>query len=93
MRPGRFIFASLIVSSLVWWLNFSSDTGASTPTQINAGTHLIVEEGRLHILVTGGAGFIGSHAALLLMDLGHAVTVVDNLSRGVRRALETRRAT
>ncbi|MBL6742721.1 MAG: NAD-dependent epimerase/dehydratase family protein, partial [Synechococcus sp. BS301-5m-G53] len=32
------------------------------------------------ILVTGGAGFIGSHTCLVLLDAGHEVVVVDNLS-------------
>jgi UDP-glucose 4-epimerase len=35
-------------------------------------------------LVTGGAGFIGSNITDALIDSGHAVTVVDNLSRGRR---------
>jgi UDP-glucose 4-epimerase len=35
-------------------------------------------------LVTGGAGFIGSHITDALVDAGHAVTVVDDLSRGRR---------
>jgi UDP-arabinose 4-epimerase len=35
-----------------------------------------------HVLVTGGAGFIGSHATMRLMDEGYAVTIVDNYSRG-----------
>lgn len=34
------------------------------------------------ILVTGGAGFIGSHIVDLLIDAGHEVIVVDNLSSG-----------
>ncbi|SVB37488.1 uncharacterized protein METZ01_LOCUS190342 [marine metagenome] len=34
------------------------------------------------ILVTGGAGFIGSHIVDRLLNLGHEVTVVDNLSSG-----------
>ena len=34
------------------------------------------------ILVTGGAGFIGSHVAHALIDRGHAVTVLDDLSGG-----------
>ncbi len=35
-----------------------------------------------HILVTGGAGFIGSHAVRALIDQGYSVTVLDNLSKG-----------
>ncbi len=45
----------------------------------------------MNILVTGGAGYIGSHAALRLLEDGHAVTVIDNMSRGnagAVRALE-----
>jgi UDP-glucose 4-epimerase len=36
------------------------------------------------ILVTGGAGYIGSHTVRLLLRQGHDVTVVDNLSKGHR---------
>jgi UDP-glucose 4-epimerase len=46
----------------------------------------------MRALVTGGAGYIGSHAALRLLDEGHEVTVVDNLSRGHRGAIEVLRA-
>lgn len=34
----------------------------------------------MRVLVTGGAGFIGSHTAVALMNAGHEVVVVDNLS-------------
>ncbi|KNA23516.1 hypothetical protein SOVF_024180 [Spinacia oleracea] len=40
------------------------------------------EMGVTHVLVTGGAGFIGSHAALRLLKDSYRVTIVDNLSRG-----------
>ena len=33
-----------------------------------------------HILITGGAGFIGSHFAKMALAAGHAVTILDNLS-------------
>lgn len=36
----------------------------------------------MHALITGGAGFIGSHLAEALLQLGHHVHVLDNLSTG-----------
>ena len=42
---------------------------------------------RQRILVTGGAGYIGSTTALLLADSGYDVIVADNLSRGHRHAV------
>lgn len=38
----------------------------------------------MKVLVTGGAGYIGSHAVKRLEEAGHAVVVLDNLSRGHR---------
>jgi UDP-glucose 4-epimerase len=42
---------------------------------------------RVPVLVTGGAGYIGSHAVLALVDAGWPVAVVDNLSTGFRFAI------
>jgi UDP-glucose 4-epimerase len=39
-------------------------------------------------LITGGAGFVGSHVVERLVSLGHPTTVVDNLSTGSERNLE-----
>src|SRR5207248_7262298 len=43
-------------------------------------------------LVTGGAGFIGSHIAVRLVQEGHVVRVLDNLSTGRRSNLDVIRA-
>lgn len=40
------------------------------------------------ILVTGGAGYIGSHTARLLAELGRDVVVLDTLERGYRDAID-----
>jgi UDP-glucose 4-epimerase len=42
------------------------------------------------VLVTGGAGYIGSHAVLALLDAGWPVTVLDDLSTGFRYSVPDR---
>ena len=42
---------------------------------------------KLPVLVTGGAGYIGSHAMLALKDAGWNVSVIDDLSNGIRQAV------
>ncbi|MAE62371.1 MAG: UDP-glucose 4-epimerase GalE [Planctomycetaceae bacterium] len=46
----------------------------------------------MNVLVTGGAGYIGSHATRQLLDAGHRVVVIDNLSLGHRPAVDPRAA-
>ena len=42
---------------------------------------------KLNILLTGGAGYIGSHVAHLLIDKGHSVEIIDNLITGNKRLI------
>ena len=44
----------------------------------------------MNVLVTGGAGFIGSHVTKLLLENDHEVAVVDNLSRGKKESVDPR---
>jgi UDP-glucose 4-epimerase len=46
----------------------------------------------MKIMVTGGAGFIGSHVTDMLIEAGHQVVVVDNLSTGRRSNLNQQAA-
>ena len=41
----------------------------------------------MKILLTGGAGYIGSHATLSLLDNGHQVTIIDNLVTGNKKLI------
>lgn len=46
------------------------------------------EKEKVNVLVTGGAGYIGSHAVRALSKAGYGVVVYDNFSRGHRKAVE-----
>jgi len=42
----------------------------------------------VNVLVTGGAGYIGSHCVLALMESGYDVIIFDNLTTGHRETIE-----
>lgn len=42
----------------------------------------------MKILVTGGSGFIGSHACVELLNEGHALVVLDNISNSRKSVLD-----
>ncbi|KAL0693430.1 hypothetical protein Bca4012_060610 [Brassica carinata] len=68
------LLASLVILAIIVISRSSSFTSPSVFSQR--------QEGVTHVLVTGGAGYIGSHAALRLLKDSYRVTIVDNLSRG-----------
>lgn len=47
----------------------------------------MTNQANIPVLVTGGAGYIGSHAVLALKDAGRPVAVIDNLTTGFRFAV------
>ncbi|XLT02439.1 hypothetical protein HN51_051790, partial [Arachis hypogaea] len=53
-----------------------------SPSLSSTSPFAIREPGVTHVLVTGDAGYIGSHATLRLLKENYRVTIVDNLSRG-----------
>ncbi len=44
----------------------------------------------MNLLIIGGAGYIGSHTSNLLIEAGHTVTVIDDLSTGFAESLDSR---
>ncbi|KAH6788682.1 Rossmann-fold superfamily protein [Perilla frutescens var. frutescens] len=69
----------ILIAGVTALLIFMINKSTSASNSIKFSQH---EPGVTHVLVTGGAGYIGSHAALRLLKDSYRVTIVDNLSRG-----------
>ncbi|CAO2820470.1 unnamed protein product [Amaranthus hypochondriacus] len=78
-RKGNVVGKIIVAAGLIAFclIMIKQSPTFSTPSQFSRH-----EEGVTHVLVTGGAGYIGSHAALRLLKDSYRVTIVDNLSRG-----------
>ncbi|KAG6790792.1 hypothetical protein POTOM_006959 [Populus tomentosa] len=72
---GKILLAASLTAVCIIMLKQSPTFNSPSPFSLR-------EDGVIHVLVTGGAGYIGSHAALRLLKDGYRVTIVDNLSRG-----------
>ncbi|XP_039786471.1 probable UDP-arabinose 4-epimerase 3 isoform X2 [Panicum virgatum] len=72
---GKIIAAMVLTSLCIFVLKQSPGFGGNSVFSRH-------EPGVTHVLVTGGAGYIGSHASLRLLKDNYRVTIVDNLSRG-----------
>ncbi|XP_050381859.1 UDP-arabinose 4-epimerase 1-like [Argentina anserina] len=74
--PGKFLAAAVLITICIFV--YKQSLNSSNDHNLFA----YHEQGVTHVLVTGGAGYIGSHAALRLLKDSYRVTIVDNLSRG-----------
>lgn len=72
---GKILLAAVLTALCILMLKQSPTFNSPSPFSRR-------ELGVTHVLVTGGAGYIGSHASLRLLKDSHRVTIVDNLSRG-----------
>ncbi|PQQ05167.1 UDP-arabinose 4-epimerase 1-like [Prunus yedoensis var. nudiflora] len=72
---GKFFAAAVLIT--LCFVMFKQSLNSSSHNMFSYH-----EAGVTHVLVTGGAGYIGSHAALRLLKDSYRVTIVDNLSRG-----------
>jgi UDP-glucose 4-epimerase len=83
-RPAVTALAVLALAPFLWMVHRSTagaGDSAACDDLPDLGPAPRELKGR-SVLVTGGAGFIGSHAAMQLLEEGWTVTILDNLSRG-----------
>jgi hypothetical protein len=75
-----------LVAAQIQFLSSQSVSTSTTPQIMK--TVSLPDSKRKRILVTGGAGFVGSHLVDKLMMEGHEVVVMDNLFTGSRKNIE-----
>src|SRR5271163_2059510 len=68
----------------------SADEGVAFHLLFDRPKGHIKGESGMRLLVTGGAGFIGSHTVDALLERGHDVAVLDNLSSGKREQVSAK---
>jgi len=66
----------------------STQSIPTSVTQTVFNTPRLSDAERMKILVTGGAGFVGSHLVDVLMQAGHEIIVLDNFFTGQKRNIE-----
>eukprot|EP00730_Choanoeca_flexa_P014353 TRINITY_DN6248_c0_g1_i4.p1 TRINITY_DN6248_c0_g1~~TRINITY_DN6248_c0_g1_i4.p1 ORF type:complete len:402 (+),score=50.67 TRINITY_DN6248_c0_g1_i4:206-1411(+) len=85
MRPARLVigvFIAFVACHFILFVYTTKRAYGMRPTFGDTGTF------KPHVMITGGAGYIGSHAALALLLRGFRVSIVDNLSRGNYGAID-----
>ena len=69
-----------------WWRRWNvfrpTASVLVTGSLAEVSAHIHLQGQAMHYLITGGAGFVGSHLSDLLLDQGHRVTIIDDLSTG-----------
>jgi hypothetical protein len=83
--PSKATTASLVAAQIQFLSSQSVSTGTTPQTM---ETVSLPDSKRKRILVTGGAGFVGSHLVDKLMMEGHEVVVMDNLFTGSKKNIE-----
>src|SRR5271165_5206334 len=84
---GNTMTATLLSRKLTSMSRFWTCGQSQPPTALQSAFDTSRSSPQMRVLVTGGAGYIGSVVADRLLRNGHSVTVLDNLSKGHRKVV------